>query len=253
MATSSMRRHASRQQGVVASSNAEGPAPIVYQGAFGPFSIGPDDETEVLLYRVGINVAAAAAVSTSLVAFLPEGNGLRDALIPSLDAIAIAGTVGLGLALYQIHIYLAPIKRTLQALWLAGALGVVGIVVMQDPPAALFVAEHPAAVWLVGPMFAALTGVAFKEGMCYGKAEAAALFGATPLLLLGHLTGLVPADGERVLLALFCTVFAVFAGRKWTQAVKDDVGDKSVFAFLAMAPEEQAVAQAAREARERGD
>jgi uncharacterized integral membrane protein len=40
-----------------------------------------------------------------------------------------------------------------------------------------------------------MPGVAFKEGMCYGKAEAAALFGATPLLLLGHLSGAVPADG----------------------------------------------------------
>ena len=30
------------------------------------------------------------------------------------------------------------------------------------------VASNPGAVWLVGPLFAALTGVAFKEGMCYG-------------------------------------------------------------------------------------
>lgn len=46
-------------------------------------------------------------------------------------------------------------------------------------------AHHPAAVWLVGPMFAALTGVAFKEGMCYGKPECAALFFVIPLTLLG--------------------------------------------------------------------
>jgi uncharacterized integral membrane protein len=38
-------------------------------------------------------------------------------------------------------------------------------------------------------MFAALTGVAFKEGMCYGKAECAALFFVVPATLLGHLTG----------------------------------------------------------------
>lgn len=31
----------------------------VYQGRFGPFQILPSDEQEVLLYRLGINVAAA--------------------------------------------------------------------------------------------------------------------------------------------------------------------------------------------------
>jgi len=60
------------------------------------------------------------------------------------------------------------------------------------------VASHPAAVWLVGPFFAAVTGVAFKEGLCYGKAEAAGLFFITPLLLLGHLTGWIPEAGQTV-------------------------------------------------------
>lgn len=35
-------------------------------------------------------------------------------------------------------------------------------------------------------------GVAFKEGLCYNKPEAAGLFGAVPLLMLGHLSGLLP-------------------------------------------------------------
>ena len=44
-------------------------------------------------------------------------------------------------------------------------------------------------VLLVGPMFAALTGLAFKEGMCYGKPEAALLFFAVPAMCLSHLFG----------------------------------------------------------------
>lgn len=80
------------------------------------------------------------------------------------------------------------------------------------------VVSNPVTVWGIGPFFAAVTGVvhldhgparlslhqpthicntcrsaqagvAFKEGMCYGKPEAGALFFVTPLLLLGHLTG----------------------------------------------------------------
>jgi len=37
---------------------------------------------------------------------------------------------------------------------------------VQAQPLPEYVATHPGAVWLVGPLFAAVTGVAFKEGMC---------------------------------------------------------------------------------------
>ena len=39
-----------------------------------------------------------------------------------------------------------------------------------------------------------LTGVAFKEGFCYRKWEAAGLALCVPTLLLGHLTQLVPVE-----------------------------------------------------------
>ena len=38
----------------------------------------------------------------------------------------------------------------------------------------------------MGPLFAAFTGVAFKEGVCYGKPECAVLFFLTPALLIGE-------------------------------------------------------------------
>lgn len=60
-------------------------------------------------------------------------------------------------------------------------------------------------------------GLAVKEGLCYGKAEAAALVLITPLLLLGHLTGIVHGDAERGLLVAFVTFFCIFAARKYTQ------------------------------------
>lgn len=47
--------------------------------------------------------------------------------------------------------------------------------------------------------------------------------------LAGHLTGLLPPEGEKALLAVFTGLALVFAARKYTQAVKDDIGDKSVF------------------------
>lgn len=65
--------------------------------------------------------------------------------------------------------------------------------------------------------------------MCYGKPEALLLFFLTPALLLGHLTGIVPDSGQQGLLVAFIALFCTFAGRKYTQAIKDDIGDKSVF------------------------
>jgi hypothetical protein len=54
-----------------------------------------------------------------------------------------------------------------------------------------------------------LLGVAFKEGFCYGKWEAAGLFGTIPLLLLGHLSGIISIDGERGLLASLSILITV--------------------------------------------
>ncbi len=39
-----------------------------------------------------------------------------------------------------------------------------------------YVGDHHASLWLIGPFFAAITGLAFKEGICYGKFECAGLF-----------------------------------------------------------------------------
>lgn len=49
------------------------------------------------------------------------------------------------------------------------------------------------------------------------------------LLITGHLTGLLPEAAEQLLLAAFVGTSLLFAARKYTQPIKDDIGDKSVF------------------------
>lgn len=61
------------------------------------------------------------------------------------------------------------------------------------------------------------------------QAEAAVLFFLTPSLLGGHLLGILSHDVESGLLAATAATLAVFAARKWTQPIKADIGDKSVF------------------------
>lgn len=55
------------------------------------------------------------------------------------------------------------------------------------------------------------------NALCALDREAGGLFGVTPLLLLGHLTSLLPEDAEKGMLAAMATIFAVFAARKYTQ------------------------------------
>lgn len=135
---------------------------------------------------------------------------------------------------------MAPLKRLLQLLWAAGAAGAAFLAATQDASVVQFVAANPYAVWLVGPLFASLSGVSFKEGLCYGKPEAALLFGATPVLMLSHLSGAVSEDGQRTMLGVFAVLFSVFAARKYTQPLHEDLGDLSIFQFLAMSEQQQA-------------
>ncbi|DBA79229.1 TPA: hypothetical protein ACH3X1_009044 [Trebouxia sp. C0004] len=201
----------------------------VYRGIYSDWTVEDQDVREVIAYRVGLNVAALALlVETAIV--LTSADSVPDVW---QNAVVAAGVAGLGVSLYLVHMYVTPIKRFMQG--------------GQSVPQ--YVAEHPSSVWLVGPFFAAVTGLAFKEGACYGKPEAIALFFVTPVLLLGHLTGLLPQGGEKGLLLTFVALCTIFAARKWTQAIKDDIGDKSVFMYQALPIEEQQQLDAQRSIR----
>ena len=87
-----------------------------------------------------------------------------------------------------------------------------------------------------------MTGVTFNEGLCYGTTEALILTLLIPALFLSHLFGFDGSfDGAigSILDASVCVLLSIFAMRKYTQDVKDDIGDGSVFRFQRMNPDEQ--------------
>ncbi|KAE8703067.1 glycine--tRNA ligase 1 [Hibiscus syriacus] len=215
----------------------------VYQGAFGPWTIEPEDVREVLLYRFGLVTATSSFVIASSTAFLPENFAFKDILDQNLNLFYVIGAGGLGLSLYLIHIYITELKRTLQAFWALGVVGSLATYLALAQPAGenlvRYVIENPTAVWFVGPLFAALTGLVFKEGLCYGKLEAGILTFIIPTLLLGHLTGLMDDGVKLTLLGSWMALFVIFAGRKFTQPIKDDIGDKSVFMFNSLQEDEK--------------
>ena len=109
----------------------------------------------------------------------------------------------------------------------------------QDVPVTEYVATHREAVWLVGPLFASVTGLGIKEGLCYGTPAAAGLLLVTPIMCLGHLTGWMPEAGTDFLLVTFNLLAVVFAAGKYRQTLKGDIGDKSIFQVQALPKEER--------------
>ena len=89
-------------------------------------------------------------------------------------------------------------------------------------------------LWIlaIGPLFAALAGIGFKEFFCFQRPEAIGLTLLLPLALLGQLAGLTTPQVCLTLMALAATLLVVLALRKFGMDAAADVGDKSVFAYL---------------------
>lgn len=205
-------------------------APVVYKGQFGDYTITSGDRRGVVLYRAGLMVAAVAFGLGTLLAL---GFNQNPTLVQAISLLYTLFWLGLGLSLATIHIYLVPLHRFLQGVWLVG--GVASLVLSHgiDGPLAQTVMETPAVLWGVGFTFVALTGIFFKEAFCFNRLETKLLTPLVPLLLLGHLTGWLSLEVEQGLLIAWAVLFLIFALRKAVQPIVPDIGDKSVFDYLA--------------------
>jgi uncharacterized integral membrane protein len=92
--------------------------------------------------------------------------------------------------------------------------------------------EQPLWILAVGPFFAALTGVGFKEFFCFRRPEAIGVTLLLPVALLGRLSGLLPVATTATLLTLESVLLLVLCLRKFPMPAAADVGDKSVFLHL---------------------
>jgi len=201
--------------------------PVVYQGQFGEFTLTGSDRTGVIIYRAGLMVAA---LSFALGSWLVLGtNTVQLSLLTPLYACFC---LALGVSLVTIHIYLEPLHRLLQAFWVIGAVSAAFLALQSSEPLALTVYNYPVTLFGIGFTFVSLTGIYFKEGFCFHRLETKILTPLVPILLLGHLAGVLPVSVEQKLLGVWAVLFIVFALRKTVQEIPDDIGDKSVFAYL---------------------
>ena len=201
---------------------------VVYQGQFGEFTVTEGDRTGVIIYRSGLMVAALSFAIGSAGVLLNDNLAVSQALTPLIACFCL----GLGVSLVTIHIYLAVLHRVLQVFWVIGTLAAVVLALSSSEPLAATVYNHPATLFGVGFIFAALTGIYFKEAFCFNRLETKILTPLVPILLLGHLVGVLPAQWERTMLAIWAIFFVVFALRKAVQPIPPDIGDKSVFDYL---------------------
>lgn len=201
----------------------------VYEGQFGTFTITPDDRRGVVIYRAGLMVAALCFAIGSVLTLWQASN---PAVLQGLTLLYTGFWLALGVSLLTIHIYMAPLHRALQAFWVIGGISAFAIGHAHPEPFAVTVYNQPLSILGIGFTFAALTGIFFKEAVCFNRLETKFLTPLLPLLLLGHLFGLLPLLLEQSLLAVWAVLFLVFAIRKVMQPIPPDIGDKSVFAYL---------------------
>ncbi|WP_267384593.1 DUF2301 domain-containing membrane protein [Cyanobacterium sp. uoEpiScrs1] len=201
----------------------------VYQGQFGDFTITQNDRIEVIIYRLGLCFASLNFAIATLSVLIIRG---QPWVLNLLTPLFIMFTVGVGISLVTIHIYLRSLHRLLQVFWVIGTIMTLIIARQSSDPLALFVYNHPSTLFGIGFTFAALTGIFFKEAFCFNRLETKFLSLLVPSLLLGHLTGILPVIVEEVFLASWGLLFMIFSLRKAIQSIPSDIGDKSVFAYL---------------------
>lgn len=201
----------------------------IYQGQFGEFTITDSDRREVILYRTGLAITALSFVSGVTLLLT---NTLSSFLLPILNLLFLLFSLGLGLSLWKIHIYLKPLHQALQLFLAIGSLSALFLVIYLQQPLAQLVYLYPLSLLGIGFSFAALTGIFFKEAFCFNRLETKFLTPLVPLLLLGHLFSILPISLEKILLALWAGLFLIFVARKVIQPIPPDIGDKSVFTYL---------------------
>ena len=194
-------------------------------GIYGTYTITPKDKREVQLYRFSVLVCALA-FSLGLTQWLFFG--------PNMVWIwLITMAIGLGASLKWIHIYLRPLHKTLQILWVIGCIGITGLLLAFSPENLLSLISQNS-IWTIaiGPLFAALTGLGFKEFFCFRRIEAIGLTLLIPIALLGHISHLLPGEIVMGILIFSALLLLVLAIRKFGMDPASDIGDKSVFEYL---------------------
>tara|TARA_Y100001968_G_scaffold332269_1_gene389755 strand:+ start:1935 stop:2603 length:669 start_codon:yes stop_codon:yes gene_type:complete len=196
-----------------------------YEGIYGAYKISKSDISEVYLYRFGL-LLCALSLNFGLIQWIFIG--------PDWSALWFAPIgIFLGIAIRWIHIYLRPLHNFLYILWAIGCFGIIFLFINHGAKELLSIfSANPINIFAVGPFFAAITGIGFKEFFCFRRIEAIGLTLFIPASLVLYMLRIISSNFAMALLLLSSIFMLILSIRKLTVNPVDDIGDKSVFNFL---------------------
>ena len=195
------------------------------KGVYGDFTVTSDDKREVLFYRLSI-LFCGLFFSIGIANWFYVGSH-------QVWIWLLGISITIGLSLKWIHIYLRPLHQTLIVLWLLGSIGFLILFYLYGLTNIIYVIrENPKLILLIGPLFASLTGIGFKEFFCFRRIEAIGITIFIPIALIGYLTELVNERFTFAMLLISSLQLLTMGIRKFNLPAEADIGDKSVFDFL---------------------
>ena len=195
------------------------------KGVYGDFIVTSNDKKEGLLYRLSI-LFCGLFFSIGIAQWFTNGSH-------QIWIWLLCMSISMGFSLKWIHIYLRPLHQTLTIFWFLGCIGLVILGYHFGLTNIIYgLRENPKSILLIGPLFAALTGIGFKEFFCFRRIEAIGITIFIPIALIGYLTELTNERFTFAMLVVSSLLLLLMGIRKFNLPAEADIGDKSVFDFL---------------------
>ncbi len=195
------------------------------QGVYGDFIVTSNDKKEVLFYRISI-LLCGLFFSIGIAQWIANGSH-------QIWIWLLGMSISMGFSLKWIHIYLRPLHQALTIFWVIGCIGLAVLAYHFGLTNIIYgLKENPKSILLIGPLFAALTGIGFKEFFCFRRIEAIGITVFIPIALIGYLTELANERFTFTMLLVSSLLLLIMGIRKFNLPAEADIGDKSVFDFL---------------------
>ncbi len=198
---------------------------LEFEGLYGKYHITQEDKIEVKKYRIALLICGIA-FTTGIIQWITTGGSFAWVwLIPMI--------ISLGFALQWIHIYIRLLHNLLKGLWAIGSIGILILILNGNNQELLSnIASKPILALLIGPYFAAMTGLGFKEFFCFQKPEAIGLTLFLPISIGSHILGILNKESIMILMLFSAILLLILSVRKFGMDPASDIGDKSVFEYL---------------------
>ena len=195
------------------------------KGVYGDFIVTSNDKKEVLFYRLSI-LFCGLFFSIGIAQWFFNGSH-------QIWIWLLGMSISLGLSLKWIHIYLRALHQVLIIFWILGCIGFLILAYQFGLTNIIYgLRENPKSILLIGPLFASLTGIGFKEFFCFRRIEAIGITIFIPIALIGYLTELANERFTFAMLVVSSLLLLLMGIRKFNLPAEADIGDKSVFDFL---------------------